>query len=155
MTDCGLPALLASLAFPYMSDPIDAFLDAAFWKGSTDDADAVLARHPDLAAASIHAAATLGDDDPSRPHGLVDAGADPNTGFFAEDHAPDGMWERALYAAADVAHHPELTRLLLERGTDPNDPEVAYHSPETSGAKDRRPQPVSNNATPRKRNVNG
>src|SRR5690606_9232184 len=29
-----------------------------------------------------------------------------------------------------VAHHPELTRLLLERGADPNDPEVAYHSPE-------------------------
>ena len=26
-----------------------------------------------------------------------------------------------LYGAAGVAHHPELTRLLLERGADPND----------------------------------
>jgi ankyrin repeat protein len=29
-----------------------------------------------------------------------------------------------------VAHHPELTRLLLERGANPNDGEVVYHSPE-------------------------
>ena len=36
-----------------------------------------------------------------------------------------------LYGAAGVAHHAELTRLLLERGADPNDEEVAYHSPET------------------------
>ncbi len=36
-----------------------------------------------------------------------------------------------LYGAAGVAHHPEMTRLLLERGADPNDGEVAYHSPET------------------------
>jgi ankyrin repeat protein len=39
-----------------------------------------------------------------------------------------------LYGAAGVAHHPELTRLLLERGADPNDApafEVPYHAPET------------------------
>jgi hypothetical protein len=36
-----------------------------------------------------------------------------------------------LYGAAGVAHHPELTRLLVERGADPNDDEVPYHSPET------------------------
>src|SRR5262249_9547053 len=30
-----------------------------------------------------------------------------------------------------VAHHAELTRLLLERGADPNDGEVTYHTPET------------------------
>lgn len=28
-------------------------------------------------------------------------------------------------------HHPELTKLLLDRGADPNDGQVAYHSPET------------------------
>ena len=62
---------------------------------------------------------------------LLDAGANPKTGFFAEDHQPKPEWECALYGAAGVAHHPELTKLLLERGADPNDGEVAYHSPET------------------------
>jgi ankyrin repeat protein len=62
---------------------------------------------------------------------LLDAGADPNTGFFEENHQPKPEWECALYAAAGVAHHPELTKLLLDRGADPNDGEVAYHSPET------------------------
>src|SRR5262249_55516071 len=32
---------------------------------------------------------------------------------------------------AGVAHHPELTRLLLARGADPNDGETPYHAPET------------------------
>jgi hypothetical protein len=36
-----------------------------------------------------------------------------------------------LYGAAGVAHHAELTRLLLERGADPNDNETPYHAPET------------------------
>jgi ankyrin repeat protein len=62
---------------------------------------------------------------------LLDAGANPNTGFFDEKHQPNPEWECALYGAAGVAHHPELTRLLLECGADPNDGEVAYHSPET------------------------
>ncbi|HKN61547.1 MAG TPA: ankyrin repeat domain-containing protein, partial [Candidatus Acidoferrales bacterium] len=35
------------------------------------------------------------------------------------------------YGAAGVAHHAELTRLLLERGADPNDGETPYHAPET------------------------
>lgn len=39
------------------------------------------------------------------------------------------MGER-LYGAAGVAHHAPLTRLLLQRGADPNDAEVLYHSPE-------------------------
>ena len=62
---------------------------------------------------------------------LLDAGANPNTGFFEENHQPEPEWECALYGAAGVAHHPELTKLLLDRGADPNDGEVAYHSPET------------------------
>ena len=36
-----------------------------------------------------------------------------------------------LYGAAGVAHHAEMTRLLLERGADPNDEETPYHAPET------------------------
>ena len=60
---------------------------------------------------------------------LLDAGADPNTGFTAKDEYGD--FETALYGAAGVAHHAELTRLLLERGADPNDNETFYHTPET------------------------
>ena len=56
---------------------------------------------------------------------LLDAGADPNTGFWNK-----GEFETALYGAAGVAHHTELTRLLLQRGADPADEEVVYHSPE-------------------------
>jgi ankyrin repeat protein len=62
---------------------------------------------------------------------LLDAGASANSGFFDDGHQPKPEWESVLYGAAGVAHHPEMTRLLLERGADPNDGEVAYHSPET------------------------
>src|SRR5262245_32356714 len=44
--------------------------------------------------------------------------------------SPRQCW-RALCGAAGVAHHPELTRLLVERGADPNEIEVPYHSPKT------------------------
>lgn len=36
----------------------------------------------------------------------------------------------ALYGAAGVAHDPELTRILLGAGADPNDGESVYHSTE-------------------------
>jgi ankyrin repeat protein len=62
---------------------------------------------------------------------LLDAGASANTGFFDRTHLPNPEWESALYGAAGVAHHAGLTRLLIERGADPNDEEVPYHSPET------------------------
>jgi hypothetical protein len=74
--------------------------------------------------------------DPSRSPGflraataLLDAGADPNTGFWTTGPHPE--FETALYGAAGVAHHEALTRLLVERGADPNDVEAVYHSPET------------------------
>jgi hypothetical protein len=62
---------------------------------------------------------------------LLDAGASASTGFWEENHQPKPEWESALYGAAGVAHHPELTKLLLERGADPNDEETPYHAPET------------------------
>ncbi|HKR95300.1 MAG TPA: ankyrin repeat domain-containing protein, partial [Candidatus Angelobacter sp.] len=74
--------------------------------------------------------------DPARSNGflrtataLLDAGTDPNTGFWTEGEHCE--FETALYGAAGVAHHAELTRLLLERGGDPNDDETFYHAPET------------------------
>lgn len=148
------------------------FIKAAIWHGSLDEANRMLAAHPELGASDVHTAAITGDDaevrrfiaaDPSCVHAksppydgdalnylglskylrldrsrtdafvraataLLDAGADPNTGFVR-----NGERETALYGAAGVAHHPELTRLLLERGADPNDIEVVYHSPEEQG----------------------
>ena len=50
---------------------------------------------------------------------LLDAGADPNTGYFDEAHRPEPTFESALYGAAGVAHHAGLTRLLLARGQTP------------------------------------
>ena len=76
--------------------------------------------------------------DPSKSEGLVgaarallDAGASANSGWFEHNHQPEPEWESVLYGAAGVAHHAPLTRLLLERGADPNVDEVLYHTPET------------------------
>jgi ankyrin repeat protein len=62
---------------------------------------------------------------------LLDAGASANTGWYEANHQPSPEWESVLYGAAGVARHAELTRLLLERGADPNDEETPYHAPET------------------------
>jgi ankyrin repeat protein len=62
---------------------------------------------------------------------LLDAGASANSGFWEPNHDPEPEWESAIYGAAGVAHHADLTRLLLERGADPNDEETPYHAPET------------------------
>ena len=42
------------------------------------------------------------------------------------------MIEAAIYGAAGIAQHAGVTRLLLERGADPNDEETPYHVPETT-----------------------
>jgi len=75
--------------------------------------------------------------DPTRSDGfvraataLLDAGASAVTGFYDTTHMPKPEYESVLYGAAGLAHHAELTRLLLDRGADPNDEEVPYHAPE-------------------------
>jgi ankyrin repeat protein len=60
---------------------------------------------------------------------LLDAGANPNSGFWTTGKHPE--FETALYGAAGVAQHAGLTKLLVDRGADPNDEEAVYHSPET------------------------
>lgn len=163
-------------------DPAAAFIEAAcvpldsgHASGTLEVAQSILARHPEVATTSIHAAAVLGDDETVRrfldrdsaaatsnggPRGwdplthlcfsrylrldrarssgfvkaataLLDAGASASTGWYETNHQPKAEWESALYGAAGVAHHAELTRLLLERGADPNDEETPYHAPET------------------------
>ncbi len=67
----------------------------------------------------------------SAARALLEAGANPNGGWFERDHQPEPVWESVLYGAAGIAHHPGLTRLLLEHGADPNDGETPYHAPET------------------------
>jgi len=62
---------------------------------------------------------------------LLDAGASANTGWMELEHEPRPTWENAIYGAAGLAQHPEVTRLLLERGGDPNDDETPYHVVET------------------------
>ncbi len=62
---------------------------------------------------------------------LLDAGASANAGWFEKSHEPRPVWESAIYGAAGIARHPALTRLLLERGADPNDDETPYHAPES------------------------
>jgi ankyrin repeat protein len=60
---------------------------------------------------------------------LLERGADPNA-YFANEHGPMS----ALYGAAGVRHDPELTRVLLKAGADPNtEPrfgDALYHSVE-------------------------
>jgi ankyrin repeat protein len=165
-----------------IDDPHTAFIKAACvpldaWhaSGTLEQAQAILAAHPEVAGADIYTASILGDDAAVRrfldenpncatakggPHGwdplthlcfsrflrldrarsagfvrateaLLDAGASANTGWFETNHQPNPEWESAIYGAAGIAHHPELTRLLLARGADPNDNEVPYHAPET------------------------
>jgi ankyrin repeat protein len=56
---------------------------------------------------------------------LLDRGAGVN-----EVHQNEYGAMSVLYGAAGVAHDPETTRLLLERGADPNDGESVYHAVE-------------------------
>src|SRR5262249_4604495 len=118
---------------------IDSFIESAIWHGTRERAEAILSAHPDVARATIHTAAILGDDetvreilardpaqatvraapydgdalvylclskylrlDPTRSDGfiraataLLDAGADPNTGFWTAGDHPER--ETALY----------------------------------------------------------
>jgi ankyrin repeat protein len=76
--------------------------------------------------------------DPSRSDGflkaaavLLDAGADPNSGWREEAHEPTATWESVLYGAAGVARNAGVTGLLLASGADPNDDETPYHVPES------------------------
>ncbi|MCL4850738.1 MAG: ankyrin repeat domain-containing protein, partial [Bryobacteraceae bacterium] len=64
---------------------------------------------------------------------LLDVGASANTGWIEMiDHPnPRPVLESAIYGAAGIAQHAELTRLLLEYGADPNDEETPYHVVET------------------------
>jgi ankyrin repeat protein len=113
-------------------------------------AEAMLAASPELER-DPWAALVLGrgwDGDPNEPGGprgwapllyvthscfarvelareLLDRGADPNS-FFTNEYGRMS----ALYGAAGRVHDAALTRLLLERGANPDDGESLYHATE-------------------------
>jgi hypothetical protein len=68
---------------------------------------------------------------------LLAAGADPNQRIGSRwlpaslDNPDDDHPLSALYGAAGANHDPDLTRLLLDAGADPNDDESLYHSLES------------------------
>ncbi len=62
---------------------------------------------------------------------LLDADADPNTGWKEDHRKSSSTWESALYGAAGIAQHVGVTRLLLDYGADPNDGETPYHAAES------------------------
>ncbi|HEY6447289.1 MAG TPA: ankyrin repeat domain-containing protein [Acidobacteriaceae bacterium] len=179
-----LRALEDSSAPADVRDPEALFLEFASverhgWhgSGSLQQAELIRSRYPQVATASIYAAAVLADEsalraflardpalatqpggphewdpltylcfsrylrlDPSRSDAfvacarlLLDAGANPNTGWMEtlDEDPPRQFLESVLYAAAGLAKHPGLTQLLLERGADPNDEETCYHAPES------------------------
>jgi hypothetical protein len=127
---------------------------AAFVLAATDGhrtrAEALLAAHPGIER-DPWARLVLGrgwDGDPNEPGGprgwapllyvthscfaraglvreLLQRGADPNA-FFVNEYGPMS----ALYGAAGRLHDPELTRVLLETGADPDDGESLYHATE-------------------------
>ncbi len=165
------------------TDRAVAFIEAAsvprhgHSTGTIEQAEAILAEYPDVAANSIYTAAIVADEaavraflarDPASaaarggPRGwdaltylcfsrylrldrtraeafvrtarvLLDAGASANTGWIEMiDHPnPRPVVEAVIYGAAGIAQHAELTRLLLDRGADPNDEETPYHVIET------------------------
>ena len=56
---------------------------------------------------------------------LLEAGADPDQAW---SESKEGHPLSALYGAAGFNHNPEMTKLLLAAGANPNDGESLYHS---------------------------
>jgi ankyrin repeat protein len=145
----GYPSWPALVAAAEAS--VDAFVEAAT-NGRRERADALLEARPEIEqdpwAALVRGRGWEGD--PNRQGGprswppllyvchsvyasahlareLLARGADPNS-------SSDEEWgtSTALYGAAGVLHNPELTRILLEGGANPDDGESVYHSLESA-----------------------
>src|SRR3989442_6526246 len=80
-----------------MTDFRAAFIKAAIWHGTLDEAEAMLARHPELRAGDIHTAAILGDDRAVRR-------------FLAED--PDNATAKSPPYGGDALNYLRLSKYL-------------------------------------------
>jgi ankyrin repeat protein len=141
----GYPSWPALVAAAEAS--VDAFVEAAT-NGRRERADALLEAQPEIER-DPWAALVLGrgwDGDPNRPGGRrnwapilyichsVYANADLARALLARGASPNATFTNehgemsALYGSAGVVHDPELTRVLLEAGANPNDGESVYHS---------------------------
>lgn len=99
-----------------------AFIKAATWHGTLDDAEALLASHPDLAGGDIHLAAILGDDRAVQRRIAEDRG---NATAKSPPYGGDALNYLALskYLRLDPARTPAFLRAataLLDGGADPN-----------------------------------
>jgi ankyrin repeat protein len=119
---------------------VSAGLEVALVLGDHEAVAAALRTDPELVSTEVHGRKPLSHachsvflrpDSPRAPgvrrvvELLLDHGADVNETFENEYGAMP-----VLYGAAGVAHDPETTRLLLDRGANPNDGESLYHSME-------------------------
>ena len=114
---------------PAADDPIDEFLRlACLTHGETAEdeltrqrgAQRLLEAHRDLASASVHVAAAVGDVEATRAHLASDPGC-------ARKEGGPHQWEPLLYLAystvddrSDNRSHVDAARLLLDAGADPN-----------------------------------
>ena len=100
-------------------DPWARLVRGEGWDGDPNEPGGPLGWAPLLYVThSVYASRTLAAE-------LLERGADPNATFTNEYGEMS-----ALYGAAGRAHDPELTRLLLEAGADPDDGESVYHATE-------------------------
>ena len=101
------------------SDPWVRLVHGEGWDGDASERGGPLGWAPLLYVThSVFASTSLARE-------LLERGADPNVTFTNEYGEMS-----ALYGAAGVVHDPELTRLLLEAGANPDDGESVYHSTE-------------------------
>ena len=100
-------------------DPWARLVHGDGWDGDANEPGGPLGWAPLLYVThSVYASVALARD-------LLARGADPNATFT---NAYGEM--SALYGAAGRAHDPDLTRLLLEAGANPDDGESVYHATE-------------------------
>ena len=101
---------------------LEAFLKAATWHGTLEDAEHILAQHPAIARSGLHASAVLGDDDAVRRHLARDA-TSVSARIPPYDADPLNYLCLSRYLRLDSSRSDAFVRAataLLDSGADPN-----------------------------------